>query len=166
MANNLFVYAYKTLGIIYSCVRDYRPSMVFNAMTLALLALATGLGGFFVWHRLATGSFSPHIWAGFTSAFLWGLGFLTFLMSQVAFMLSRLRLLHEEQLYLARKQAGALAALGIDLGEAVQRTSAIVTVGTIVIFEERPAYVISEIRVGDQVYAWRDPETILLDKHG
>jgi glycosyltransferase involved in cell wall biosynthesis len=105
VANNLFVYAYKTLGIIFSCVRDYRPSMVFNAMTFALLALAIGLGGFFVWHRLATGSFSPHLWAGFTSAFLWGLGFLTFVMSQLALMLSRLRLLHEEQLYLARRQA-------------------------------------------------------------
>jgi glycosyltransferase involved in cell wall biosynthesis len=105
VANNLFVYAYKTLGIIYSCVRDYRPSMVFNVMTLALLAVGAALGGFFVWHRLATGSFTPHVWAGFTSAFLWGLGFLTFLMSQVALMLSRLRLLHEEQLYLARRQA-------------------------------------------------------------
>ena len=104
VARNLFVYGFKTLGIIYSCVRDYRPGVVFSSAALVYFTVAAGLAAFFIWHRLTSGAFSPHIWAGFTSAFLLGLAFLTFLMGQVAHMLARQRLLQEEQLYLIRRQ--------------------------------------------------------------
>lgn len=103
IASNLFRYGYRTTGIIYSCVRDFTPEAVFNAVTLFLVMVATGLAGFFVWHRITAGQFSPHIWAGFSAAFLFGIAFMTFWLGQVALMIARLRRLEERQLYLMRK---------------------------------------------------------------
>ena len=103
IASNLFRYAYRTIGIIYSCVRDFTPAAVFNAATFALMFVAAGLGVFFIGHRIVAGQFSPHIWAGFLSAFLFGIGLMTFWVGQVAEMIARQRRLQERQLYLLRK---------------------------------------------------------------
>jgi glycosyltransferase involved in cell wall biosynthesis len=103
IASNLFRYAYRTLGIIYSCVRDFSPGAVFNTAAFALMMLATGFAGFFVWHRLSTGQFSPHIWAGFLSSFLYGVGFMMFWIGQVAIIVASQRRLQERQLYIMRK---------------------------------------------------------------
>jgi len=103
IASNLFRYAYRTLGIIYSCVRDFTPQTVFNAVTFGVLLGATAMAGFFVWHRITAGQFSPHIWAGFLAAFLYGVAFMTFWLGQVALMIARQRRLQERQLYIVRK---------------------------------------------------------------
>jgi glycosyltransferase involved in cell wall biosynthesis len=103
IASNLFRYAYRTTGIIYSCVRDFTPASVFNAATAGLTTVATGFAAFFVWHRIAAGQFSPHIWSGFLSAFIYGVAFMTFWLGQVALMIARQRRLQERQLYLMRK---------------------------------------------------------------
>jgi len=103
IASNLFRYAYRTLGIIYSCVRDFSPGSVFNAAAFALTTLATGFAGFFLWHRISTGQFSPHIWAGFLSSFLYGVGFMMFWIGQVAIIVASQRRLQERQLYIMRK---------------------------------------------------------------
>lgn len=103
VASNLFNYAWRTLGIIFGFIRDYSPGVLFNNAAGLFLALSFGLGGFFLWHRLASGQFSPHIWAGFTSAFLFGLATLTFGMGQIAGMVARLRSVQERQLYLVRR---------------------------------------------------------------
>jgi glycosyltransferase involved in cell wall biosynthesis len=103
IASNLFRYAYRTTGIIYSCVRDFTPASVFNVVTAGLTIIATGFAAFFVWHRVTAGQFSPHIWAGFLSAFLYGVAFMTFWLGQLALMIARQRRLQERQLYLMRK---------------------------------------------------------------
>jgi glycosyltransferase involved in cell wall biosynthesis len=103
IASNLFRYAYRTLGIIYSCVRDFSPGYLFNTTALVLAALATGFTGFFVWHRITAGQFSPHIWAGFLAAFLYGGAVIMFWIGQVAIMIARQRRLQEWQLYIMRK---------------------------------------------------------------
>jgi preprotein translocase subunit SecY len=103
IASNLVRYAYRTSGIIYSCVRDYTPASVFNAVTASLTLVALGLGVFFAWHRITAGQFSPHIWAGFLAAFLFSIAFTTFWVGQVALMIARQRQLQERQLYLIRK---------------------------------------------------------------
>ena len=77
--------------------------MLFNNAALAFLVSSLGLGVFFLWHRLVSGQFSPHIWAGFTSAFLFGMGTLTFGLGQIALMVARLRTVQERQLYLVRR---------------------------------------------------------------
>ena len=103
IASNLFRYAYRTVGIIYSCVRDFTPASVFNAAAFGLFVVATGLATFFVWHRITSGQFTPHVWSGFLSAFLFGVGLMTFWVGQVAEMIARQRRLQERQLYLMRK---------------------------------------------------------------
>lgn len=103
VASNLWNYARRTSSIIYTWVRDYAPGMVFNTVSALFALVAMGLATFFFWHYFATGSFSPHLWAGFLSAFFFGLGAMTFALGQVAVMISRLRQLQEKQLYLLRK---------------------------------------------------------------
>ena len=103
IASNLVRYAYRTVGIMYQCVRDFTPASVFNAAAGALMLIAMGLAAFFLLHRIVAGQFTPHIWAGFLSAFIFGIGLLTFWMGHVAEMIARQRRLQERQLYLLRK---------------------------------------------------------------
>lgn len=103
VASNLFRYASRTSKIIFSCVRDFSPGSFFNAAALILSVLASGFFAFFVVHRIVAGMFSPHIWAGFTSAFLFGLAFMIFALGQVAAMVARIRRIQDRELYLLRK---------------------------------------------------------------
>jgi glycosyltransferase involved in cell wall biosynthesis len=103
VASNLFRYGYRTSVIIFSCVRDFSPGSFFNASSLAAALLACGFFVFFVVHRIVAGMFTPHIWAGFTSAFLLGLAFMTFSLGQVAAMVARIRRIQDRELYLLRK---------------------------------------------------------------
>jgi glycosyltransferase involved in cell wall biosynthesis len=103
VASNLFRYGYRTSMIIFSCVRDFSPGSFFNASSLGLALLALGFFTFFVVHRIVAGMFTPHIWAGFTSAFLFGLAFMTFSLGQIAAMVARIRRIQDRELYLLRK---------------------------------------------------------------
>jgi glycosyltransferase involved in cell wall biosynthesis len=103
VASNLFRYGYRTSLIIFSCVRDFSPGSFFNASSFALAGLAFGFFLFFIIHRIVAGMFTPHIWAGFTSAFLLGLAFMIFSLGQVAAMVARIRRIQDRELYLLRK---------------------------------------------------------------
>ena len=103
IASNLWRYAWRTLGIMFSFLRDYYPSILFNNAALLFLLGSIGFGTFFFWHRAATGAFTPHIWAGFVSAFLFGLAAMVAALGQVAEMVARLRSVQERQLYLVRR---------------------------------------------------------------
>jgi glycosyltransferase involved in cell wall biosynthesis len=103
VASNLFRYASRTSKIIFSCVRDFSPGTFFNLASLLLVLMALGFFIFFVVHRIVAGMFTPHIWAGFTSAFLFGLSFMTFSLGQVAAMVARIRRIQDRELYLLRK---------------------------------------------------------------
>jgi glycosyltransferase involved in cell wall biosynthesis len=102
VASSLWLYAIRTGSIIFSCFRDYRPSLVFNGISATMLALALAFGTFFLGHRVLSGAFTPHIWSGFVAAGFFSIGFAVFLAGQLAAMINRLRLLQEEQLYLLR----------------------------------------------------------------
>jgi hypothetical protein len=84
VASNLWRYGRRTVGIMFSFIRDYSPAVLFNNASGAMLLASFGLGAFFLWHRWAAGQFSPHIWAGFVSAFLFGLSAMIFALGQVA----------------------------------------------------------------------------------
>jgi len=103
VASNLWRYAWRTSSIIFGSLRDYQPSLFFNTTALLLLLVALGVGGFFIYHRITAGQFTPHIWAGFVSAFVAGLATLVFSLGQIAGMLSTLRGIQDEQLYLLRR---------------------------------------------------------------
>ena len=110
VASNLFRYAIRTSAIIWGCVRDYRPGSVFGAAAAVLMVLSLAAATFFIAHRIVAGQFSPHIWAGFVAAFLFGLSMLIFALGQVALMVSRLRVVQDQQLYILRKLEGAFPA--------------------------------------------------------
>ena len=114
IASNLFRYAARTSSIIFSFVRDYSPGSLFNPVAALFLACSLGLGAFFLWHRLTAGQFSPHIWAGFVAAFLFGLATMTFGLGQIALMVARLRSVQERQLYLVRRYLPRLGEAGED----------------------------------------------------
>jgi len=107
IASSIIRYALRTTAIIFSCVRDYRPGLFFNTVSTILGGVSIALAGFFLWHWLTTGAFSPHLWAGFSAAFAFGVSIIIFFNGQVALMLSRQRLLAEEQLYYLRKQSAS-----------------------------------------------------------
>jgi glycosyltransferase involved in cell wall biosynthesis len=103
VASNLWNYGWRTSSIIFGFIRDYSPGLLFNNLTAVLALASLGFGSFFAWHRWSSGAFSPHIWAGFVSGYLLGLALLVFGLGQIALMISRLRSVQEQQLYLARR---------------------------------------------------------------
>lgn len=112
IASNLWRYAWRTSGIMFSFLRDYSPGLLFNNAAGGLFAGSVAVGAFFIGHRLVAGQFSPHIWAGFVSAFLFGLALGLFALGQVAEMVARLRSVQERQLYLVRRYLPRLEADG------------------------------------------------------
>jgi len=108
VASNLFDYAWRASTIILYSVTDYRPAAVFGSAAGGLALLSLLSGGFFLWHRIVSGQFTPHIWAGFVAAFLFGLAMLVFALGQIAQMISRLRAVQEQQLYILRRIEGGL----------------------------------------------------------
>lgn len=103
VASNLLRYAVRTLRIILAFLRDYRPSFFFNTVAHLLMMPGILLGVFFLTHRLFTGSFTPHLWAGFLSAYLVGTAILLYVFGQLASMIGRIRALQEESLYHQRR---------------------------------------------------------------
>lgn len=102
VASNLIRYASRTSRIIFRCYRDYYPMRFFGTIAFSLLALATGFGGFLLWHYIATDSLSPHKWAGFVSGALAIFAVLMFFAGMIGDMLNRHRIYLEELLYRQR----------------------------------------------------------------
>jgi glycosyltransferase involved in cell wall biosynthesis len=102
VAGNLWRYALNTSRIILRAYRDYQPLRFFGAISLALLAPGVLLELFFFAHYVATGSFSPHKWAGFAGAGLATLSLIVFFMGMIGDMLNRHRVYLEELLYSQR----------------------------------------------------------------
>jgi len=103
VASNLLSYAIRASRIILAFLRDYRPSLFFSVIGHVLMVPGSILALFFFGHRLLTGAFTPHLWAGFLSAYLMGTAVLLYVFGQLAAMLGRLRMLQEESLYHQRR---------------------------------------------------------------
>ena len=102
VAGNLIKYALRTSRIIFRCYRDYHPLRFVGAIALMLIVPAFCSGTFLLWHYFATGSFSPHKWAGFVGGALFALGLITLHMGIIGDMLARHRAYLEEILYRQR----------------------------------------------------------------
>ena len=85
--------------------RDLEAHLAQPGLALFLPALLLEL--FFVGHYLATGSFSPHKWAGFSGAGLAVLALLVGFMGMIGDMLNRHRVYLEELLYEERRRGSA-----------------------------------------------------------
>lgn len=91
VASDLWRYARQSSGIILNCYRDHRPFHAFSLISAIFLFIGLAFALFFLYHRITTGAFEPHIWAGFVAAFFAGLSFLTMVLGQVAIMVYHLK---------------------------------------------------------------------------
>jgi glycosyltransferase involved in cell wall biosynthesis len=108
VAGSLLRYAISTLRILVGAYRDYNPLRFFGSLAVALAGPALLLELFFFGHYLATGTFSPHLWAGFTGAGLGTLSILMLFMGMIGDMLNRHRVYLEELLYEQRRRSSRL----------------------------------------------------------
>ncbi len=104
VAGSVWKYGWNSLLIILRAYRDYRPLHVFGGISLMFLVLAIGCGGFILWHFLKTGSFSPYIFVAFLAAGFGFVALICYITALLAGMISRLRILQDEQLFFLRKQ--------------------------------------------------------------
>ena len=104
VASNLWRYGYRTARIIGNTYRDFWPMRFFGCLSLLCLLPGFGLVSFLFVHRMLSGQFTPHIWAGFTGGAFLGLGIVCLITGVLAQMLGRMRLNQEMLLYFERKQ--------------------------------------------------------------
>ncbi len=103
VAHNLFHYGRRTATIILKTYRDYQPLRFFGTLAAISAIPALALALFLLGWRIASGGFTPHKWAGFTAATLFGFSLMVYLIGLVAEMLDRLRVSVDETLYRVRK---------------------------------------------------------------
>lgn len=104
VASNLFRYANRSARIILHSYRDYWPLKFFGFLSLLCMTPGIILILFLLTHRIISGSFSPHIWAGFTGSAMIAFGFMIFIVGLIGEMLKRIRLNQEMLLYYQKVQ--------------------------------------------------------------
>lgn len=104
VAGSIVKYAVNTAKIIFRGYRDYFPLRFFWGIA-AIFAVPAGLLAlmFFI-HYLMTGIFSGYLFAGFSSAFLFFMAVVFFVLGIVTDMLDRIRTNQERILYLLKKE--------------------------------------------------------------
>ena len=105
VASNLWRYGIKSATIIFRAARDYKPFYFIGMPGIILLFLGIFSGVFILWHFIATGQTSPYRSLVTASGVCMIIGFLLIFISFLADMTHRNRVLIEEALYLARKNA-------------------------------------------------------------
>lgn len=105
VASNLFKYGYRSANIILHSYRDYWPLKFFGFLSLICMIPGITLILFLLGHRITSGSFTPHIWAGFTGGAMLASGIMIFIVGLIGEMLKRIRLNQETLLYYQRVQS-------------------------------------------------------------
>ena len=103
VANNLLSYAVNSAKIIFRTFRDYKPLKFFGYISMLFFLFSFLIGAFFIGFYIKNGHFSPHLWAGFTSAFLLMFSIVFIITGLLADMFDRIRQTQEKLLYLNRK---------------------------------------------------------------
>ena len=104
IASSIPRYAFRSLQIMMRAFISYRPFSFFATVASFFLAFGLALLGFLLAHYLGSGSFSPHIWAGFVGGSFCFLGTSTLVIALVGDMLVRQRLNQEEVLYFLKRE--------------------------------------------------------------
>jgi len=103
IASSIPRYAFRSLKIMLRAFISYRPFRLFFSIALICFVIAFGFLGFLGWHYLQTGSFSPHIWAGFVGGSFGFVGFTTLVTGLIGDMLVRIRMNQETMLYYLKR---------------------------------------------------------------
>jgi glycosyltransferase involved in cell wall biosynthesis len=104
VASSILRYARHTSRIILSTYKDYRPFAFFSFLALLAGLPGLGLATFFGAHFLATGTFRPHLWAGFSSGFLLMMALVFLLVAVAVESQARMRLTLERVLYYQKRR--------------------------------------------------------------
>lgn len=104
VAGSIVKYAINTAKIIFRGYRDYFPLRFFWSIAGILSIPAILLAIVFFGHYLITGLFSGYLFAGFSSAFMFILSAVFFVLGIVTDMLDRIRTNQERVLYLLKKK--------------------------------------------------------------
>lgn len=102
VASSLPRYALRSLQIMLRAFISYRPFSFFAILAAGFLACGIALLGFLFAHFVRSGSFSPHIWAGFVGGSLAFLGLLVLVLGFIGDMMVQLRMNQEQILYFLR----------------------------------------------------------------
>lgn len=105
VASNLWRYGIKSATIIFRAARDYKPFYFIGVPGIVVLIIGALSALFVLWHYLETGQTSPYRSLVTASGVCMIIGFLLIFISFLADMTHRNRVLIEEALYLARKNA-------------------------------------------------------------
>ena len=105
VADNLWRYGLKSATIIFRAARDYLPHYFFGVPGLAIFVMGLVSGLFLLSHYLQTGQTAPYRSLVTVSGVFIIVGFLLLFLSMLADMLHRNRIVSEEAVYHARKQA-------------------------------------------------------------
>lgn len=103
VADNLWRYGLKAAAIIFRAALDYRPQYFFGIPGFIIFVGGVGAGLFLLQHFLASGQTYPYRSLVQLSGVLIIVGFLMLVLSLLADMLQRNRLITEEAVYHARK---------------------------------------------------------------
>ena len=103
VVHSLWGYGFRALRIIVGAYRDHQPMRFFGGIAALFLFLACSLAFFFVAHYIHSGTFTPHKWAGVTSAILLLFSILILHIGMIADMLNRHRVYLEELLFYTRR---------------------------------------------------------------
>lgn len=104
VANNLFVYGFRTSKIIFKSFKDYRPLPFFLTIAFFVFFIALLMAGFVSWNWYNTGMITPYKSLGFISLALFGMALLISVLAFLADMLNRIRENQEKILFLTKKK--------------------------------------------------------------
>ncbi len=99
MAASIPRYALRSLQIMLRAFISYRPFTLFSLLGCLFLGVGLSFLSFLGWHYVHTGTFSPHIWAGFIGGSFGFLGISTLIIGLIGDMLVRIRMNQEHILY-------------------------------------------------------------------
>lgn len=104
MASSIMRYAKNTGLIIIRTYRDYKPLAFFGKIGNIFFFIGILIGLFVLIHYIREGAFTPYIFLGFTSVYLFSIGFIFWIVGLVADMVDRIRLNQEKILYYEKKR--------------------------------------------------------------
>jgi glycosyltransferase involved in cell wall biosynthesis len=104
VANNVWIYFYRTVNIILRAYRDYRPLRFFTGLGAAPFLLGLVCSLYTLIHYLLTGSITPYKSLGLIGLYLVSLAFVLWIIGILADMFVRVRLYQEQILYHEKKR--------------------------------------------------------------
>lgn len=103
IANNLFLYGFKTSSIIFKSLKDYKPLQFFLSIAAFILLLALFFGGWALTHWIIYATITPYKSFGVIGLSLLGMSAIVTIFAFMADMLGRIRKNQEKILYLLKK---------------------------------------------------------------